>query len=195
MPVIIPSGAARGIFHFKSANFFKGSALTILDASLGSLNITEMAEAYIEAFEDHLRPLLSTAVTLTHVQTFTEVIGTEVPANIVGQVGQQAGDPQVCILVRKITQERGPRARGRSYWPGMTFEATFGPTGLMTPADQATYQGRFDDFYEALGTSGLSNLVILQGDEGSSAPLNPPPAITQLLVDQRCATQRRRNRS
>lgn len=195
MTVIIPTGTARGIFHFTSPNFFKGRAATVLDFALGELSLLDAADVLSLSYQADLRPLLSNAVTLESVEVFDADQRVQVPVNVVGPRTTGAADPQVCILVRKVTAARGPRAKGRSYWPGMTYEATFGPNGLMSAADQSAYQAAFNSFAQSLATGGIASLRILQNEEGISPPLDPPPQIEAMIVDRRCATQRRRNRS
>lgn len=97
--------------------------------------------------------------------------------------------PATSLLVQKSTALGGRSGRGRWYWPGIT-EADVLNSGLVDAPYRAVAQTCFNDFQADLSTANVE-LVVLHG---ADAPLSTPTPITGLTVDNRVATQRRRNR-
>lgn len=194
MTIIFPPGYWQSTIRFESANFELGYALVILGVRGDDLMAgSAVGVAVATAVDDNILPILDSDVTFASVTTVNE---TESHIALSGQAGAgdgQLAPPNVALLTKKVTNVRGPRAKGRAYWPGILLDGSLDERGHMSEADQASYQTRFDAFYTDLQTAGV-NLVILQNEEGISAPLNPPPVVTRLQVDRLAATQRRRMR-
>jgi hypothetical protein len=107
--------------------------------------------------------------------------------------GAPAPLPQNCAtLIRKKTGLAGRRRQGRMYLPA-PYEGGVGPTGLLVTGDFNLLQTAANTFLAAVNNSAnLVGMVILHST-GISAPPVPTP-VTQLVVDPRIATQRRRLR-
>ena len=139
-------------------------------------------------------------------------------APVVGTGAGSAVTPNVAILVEKITGRAGKRGRGRWYIPGAN-EALFDQAGVMVPANAATWNTALAEFLldaakppEDLGITGKPiELLLFHGNTTTSEKTSPgpgitvvtttvgaagplPDVITQLVVDQKAASQRRRLR-
>lgn len=92
------------------------------------------------------------------------------------------------LLVRKITGQAGRAGVGRMYLPpAILDESVVNNNGVLTPAAQVAYQINVSAFFGALVAAGLQPVLF-----HSTQPLST--VITQLLVDNQVATQRRRMR-
>ena len=105
------------------------------------------------------------------------------------------------VLVRMASPLRGRRGRGRNYWPGFLDDVDIDGGGFVTDSRRLILQEAFRDFYEQLDVQGLT-AVILQRETptGPAAPANPTPPydqpvfVTDIRVDVKIGTQRRRIR-
>lgn len=95
--------------------------------------------------------------------------------------------PQVCVLIKKTTGFAGRAYRGRMYLPGAPV-SDFDFSGTLIGASQSAWQSSADDFFNGMAGLGL-DLHLLH-----NSPLIDPTPITNLVVDGRMATQRRRVR-
>lgn len=194
MTLIIPPDYANIQMHWTSPNFFKGAALTQFGVRLAEGTLSEAAVSVSTAWLDNLQDLTSSNVTLDRVVAQTENTQSVALVGEAGNEDQTQAEPSIAVLTKKVTNVRGPRGKGRSYWPGLAYEGTYDEQGLMSDGDRSTYQGVFSSFVAAVEAS-VGGMVLLQNEEGQSAPIAPPPPINGLLVDPRAATQRRRLRS
>lgn len=92
--------------------------------------------------------------------------------------------PQVCTLVHLGTGLRGPARRGRLYLP-FTSEGSQ-TAGLIDASVLSAMQTAWSDFLDNMATDGYSWAVLSESQ--SDAAL-----VTDVVVKQRVATQRRRN--
>jgi len=106
-----------------------------------------------------------------------------------GDVGENALPNNCAVLVRKVTGEGGRRNRGRMFIPGISEEAV-DATGAIAGTPLSNWNSAFDDIQTTLvGLATVDNLVLLH----DSAP-HTPTVITDLVVQPKIATQRRRLR-
>lgn len=194
MTLIIPNGFVNVIMRWTSPNLFKGTGVTQFGMNLDFVPGDNPAETVADLWSETIRPLQSSSMTLADVtvQTATQSVTEEV--GLSGGISSTPAEPSIAVLTKKVTGVRGPRAKGRAYWPGMAYEGTFDAKGLMSESDRTEYQQAFDAFMDGLQTV-LGTMVILQNEEGETPPLSPPPEVPTLVVDPRAATQRRRLRS
>lgn len=199
MPVIIPPDHAQVTFDLISPSFESGLANVTLGIRLtgGAVGATMGAVALgvAEDFETNLLAPLSSLVTVQEVRAVDEDSFGAVTPGLVGGNSVNMPPSNVALLVRKATARRGPRGRGRMYWPHMVEEATIDPGGNITGSTVTALQGLFDAFRDDLLARDFVP-VVLQGDNPGqqSPPINPPPAITRFLVEPKVATQRGRMR-
>lgn len=115
--------------------------------------------------------------------------GTLSPA-VVGDRTSPVNPSNTAVLVRKVTGVGGRRNTGRWFIPGV-INADQTDAGVMTTAAAAAWQSALDLIVAgvpALSPDQFENLVILHSDS------TPPTDVTNLNVQLRLATQRRRLR-
>lgn len=106
-----------------------------------------------------------------------------------GDQTQVALPQNVAMLVRKITATGGRRGRGRMFIPGVPINVING-SGSLTGTYPATAESVFNDIQTTLeGLADVETLVLFH----DTAPFTPTP-ITDLIVQSKLATQRRRLR-
>lgn len=98
--------------------------------------------------------------------------------------------PNNCAyLVRKLTASGGRRNRGRMFIPGVP-EGNVIANGEITSAWRTTVQTALSNFYASIfGLANVDDLVLFH----DSAPFTPT-VITDLVLQNKIATQRRRMR-
>lgn len=93
------------------------------------------------------------------------------------------------LLVRKVTALGGRAGRGRLYWPGVResrVDSGGNVDGTFVTDFQVGWTGLYNDLLVHVAA-----LVVLHGPD---SPLSTPTPIEQLILQSRCATQRRRMR-
>jgi hypothetical protein len=190
MTIIIPAGYAQIVVNWTSPTFFTGNAATTWGVSIEASTAAQIAEEVGLALSDAVLPLVAEDVVLASVECIEPSFASTYVMNVAGARDDPQAEPSLAILTRKVAPGRGRRQRGRCYWPGMVYEATFDNRGLMNVGSLADYQAAFDTLRDGMERE----LVILQSEEGVTPPIDPPPTFTQFIVDQRAATQRRRLR-
>lgn len=97
--------------------------------------------------------------------------------------------PQNCaVLVKKVTALGGRRGRGRMFMPPMVLnEGAVDANGMIDESNRDGVNDRWDTFLTGLG------MVLLHDSLGAGIEPAPTP-VTNLIVDGRIATQRRRLR-
>jgi hypothetical protein len=197
MTVIIPNGFVQIVLDWTGDLFDSGGGATVLGHSLtddDQAQMQDLADEVRDSWVANLRGNTSDHVTLAAVRVLTE---TRAAQRVVNVAGTNAGDtcpPNTSVLVKHQTARRGPRGRGRAFWPGHAYEAEVSDTGALDEDYRDTLQGLFDAFYDDVDTAVGGSWVVLQGDQGESAPIAPPPAIATKELDGRVASQRRRLR-
>ena len=104
-----------------------------------------------------------------------------------GISADKALPPQICVLVRKNTDQGGRPGRGRMYMPGLTDAQTL-EGGFIVPSSVTLINGEFGDFRTSIGLSDLPMVVL------HSNPALAPANVITLSVQDVLATQRRRIR-
>lgn len=128
--------------------------------------------------------------------TFLDAGGLPITVDRITQQGGALGittpSNQVAVLARKLTASGGRRNRGRMFLPPAYLDRQqTGPTGLIGTAYLDTYQDGLDAWRAApMGSVTIGGLISLLH---SAAPIASTP-ITNLLVETKVATQRRRLR-
>lgn len=113
----------------------------------------------------------------------------EVPVLIIGESTDDSVPPNTSLLIRKITSDGGRAGRGRFFMPGISEEAV-GGSGVIETANVEDYQEHWEDFAGLLALGDVP-LVVLHT---AGSPITTPSPVTSLIVEDRVATQRRRNR-
>lgn len=158
-----------------------------VDAALAQTTLA----AWITAWSTHLRSSLSSDYKLASatirvhdgaVEWFFENA-----VNLAGTGGTGILPQNCALLVRKLSGVAGRKFRGRFYWPGMLGEANVSPQGMITSSVVTTLQGHFTDWFDDVNTAG--SIPVINHED-----LSFPTAISELIVESRIATQRRRLR-
>lgn len=204
MPVIIPDGYCQVTINYRGPLFASGGAATVLGFGLADFSgtVQDVADEIASAVNEFLVPVISNQVTISEIVVVTEEQRGVSGLNVTGGVDAETCVPNSAVLASYSTDRRGPRGRGRSYWPGMAFESSTNGFGVMTGLQTAGLQDAIQDFFFAVLTSlgGASQQVILQHTSDDPArpdktpPISPPPQVTNIVVSSRLATQRRRLR-
>jgi hypothetical protein len=197
MPLVFPDeNYCQAVLRFTSTVTDSGVAILTLGLHKASgAPLSAAAVAVFGSFDDNVMPEMSNDYTLAEVECFNETeTGSASGAVQGGSAGAQT-PPNVAVLAEKRTSTRGPRARGRWFLPGFIPEGEVNEAGIIDPASVARMQGNMSDFVAGVLLGGdVEELVIIQGSEGQSPPLDPPPVVNGLFIDNKVATQRGRLR-
>lgn len=190
MPVIIPSGFAEVVMDFTGPLAPDGGAASVFGTQIGvGESLGDVAVRYADAWVDNVRASTHSGITLVSVEAHTPTL---VGTALVGLAGTNSADPappNVSILFHKVTTARGRRGRGRWFPPGMAFDFAINVGGMLDAGAVTALQG-----VAAAFLLDAQDMRILQGSEGASAPLDPPPPVIALLADPMVSTQRKRLR-
>lgn len=193
MPVIIPSGFAQATLEFTASNTESGISAWVLGFDLVALDFAGLSNAVLQSFDDNLASSMSDNLQVESITVVNSDAIEQVTAVIPGERDIQEPPPNVSLLVRKQTNTRGRRGQGRIYPLGFFAEGEVNDRGTIDTAVVNDLQTAFNAFLSDIETAG-ANMVVLQGSDGQSSPLSPPPVVTALEVQSLVATQRRRLR-
>lgn len=202
MGVIIPEGYAQIVMRWGSINFASGGGATVLGfGGEGTPVQTPEAQAVdvAQAWDNHLRILLDSNYQLVSVYWATATESGEWAVGEFGGYNVKTPPPNVALLNSYKTAAKGPRGRGRSYWPGMVSAEAVGENGIVEAGAFSEINDAFNDFWDELDAvlpDNTPNQVILQRDEPEqkTPPLSLPPTVTSRVLQNRVASQRRRLR-
>lgn len=190
----IPSGYAQATWGFSGAGVPLGAVVTAgIELGGATRTPTEIATELFAAFGGTIMAQLHNDVALTSclVKFGPDETGPSgvFAGAIAGSQTDEAMTPNVAFLVRKSTAMGGRAGRGRFYLPGVP-ENSANEAGVVTETAISNMQSELDDFVIEVGSADL-NLVVLHG---VGSPLTTPTPVTDLQIDGRVATQRRRLR-
>lgn len=200
MTTLIPPGYAQFVLRWSSPNFYTGGAATTLGYGAPGepvIDADQFAVYIAESWETNLKASTDIETTLASVYWATENNSGEYGVNLPGTRNMTAAVPNTAFLISLATGFKGPRARGRLYWPSVLGSGDVGEDGLINGAHVTTLTGLFNDFFNDIDTvAGSQRQVVLQRetDEQKSEPLSPPPEVRSRVYQARAATQRRRLR-
>lgn len=192
----IPAGHVLLKFRFRLATDPE-EMLCTLGAETTAASNADRISALNDQFDnwaDNVLPLQVVGYSLVGVDGVFGTGGGDLPLSST-QGPANAGNPatgltsNTAVLVQKLSAVGGRRNKGRMYVPGINPEAVDN-AGFLTGVDLAAWNTAFNNLYLGV-TSGtfLDNPVIFHsvGDP-------TPTVVTDLDVDPRVATQRRRMR-
>lgn len=190
MPVIIPNGYAQITFEFSGPLVPDGIGAIVFGSTVDPGDASQTGPDWATAFLGLWADIGSEELVFDRVLTVTAASSFE---GIVDEAGGASGTPappNVSLLLKKATAVRGRRAQGRMFPPGVLYEESILAGGVINPDVVADRTSRFTNWLSASG----HDMVILQGSEGTSPPLSPPPVVSALICDARISTQRKRLR-
>jgi hypothetical protein len=193
--VIIPSGFSQVNLKFTGPDVPTGAEMTFgVDNQISSFAPGDVADLVANAVGvADLPDFWTTDVVLSSILVKNGPNATGPSAeNVYDYPGTVTGDgdpPQTAFLIHKVTALGGRAGRGRMYQPGVP-DAFVNGAGELTGTTAGILTAGYSIFRATLQSSDVG-MVVLHG-EGS--PISTPTPVIGLGVDQRCATQRRRNR-
>jgi len=194
MPTIIPAGFLMVVHDLSSSTFESGAGAVTYGVDVGGAGDNQTATGLLHtAFTTEVMPAMDSSIGCTGTRTYSAAFSFQAGPAVQGGASRTLPAPNTALLVRKVTARRGRRAQGRFFLPGLVGNNNFSEAGLLTPEHMTSMSTVLSDWYNAIIDAGMLP-VILQGDEGSTPPLDPPPPVTSFQVQQRLATQRRRLR-
>lgn len=195
MPVILPPGFAQVGVRIESTSFRSGYGLVTFGVDQSATPLQEVPAQVLNALnEANVQGMLSEIATIRQITAINSVDGVEQATNLQGLTTADMPPGNVAMLWKKKTNRRGRRAQGRMFWPFSLPESAVLSSGEISGISLAVYQDIATDFLAALDANQVP-MVLLQGEEGNTPPITPPPFVTQLVVDGLAATQRRRMRA
>jgi hypothetical protein len=197
MPIIIPDTYGHFAFIWGSSSFASaGAATTFGMGGPGEPTLTaeEAAEITASIWIDQLRAQMDSSITLVEVQVTTALQRAVEPVNLAGTAPRTLPPPNCTTLVKKTTQFRGRRSQGRNFWPGLLSEGDIDERGTISAPTLTSLQTIIGGWVDAMEMAIGHPFVILQGSEGETPPLSPPPVVISHAVQQLVASQRRRLR-
>jgi hypothetical protein len=195
MSARIPPGFAEAWWKFEISTDPEPMFTAVgIDLAVGVGATQVGTDNILAAGLDELRVFASSDYTVTgsHVIWGQDGADLRFDGSLPGQPGTGTSNPlpnNCASLVRKGTALGGRRGRGRMYIPGIA-EANVSNNGTISTTPLATLQTAMNNFQlDIVNTAEVEALALLH----SSAPFTPT-AITDLKVQPRIATQRRRMR-
>jgi hypothetical protein len=197
MSLIIPPGFAQAALRWSLVDdpeimisTFGCETSGFAGGALGKAN--QITDAWAAAFTP---PSLGTGYTFIGTRLSVGQDGgppaiVEDAASIPGTSGTTSLPQNCAVLVKKLSGLGGRRGRGRMFLPGGYLqEGLVANNGMINAAFRGDMQNGMNQFLAAVGMFILHST----GPAGSPAP-PAPTAVTQVVVDTRIATQRRRLR-
>lgn len=200
MPIVYDAQSVLLQLVWESANFASGGGTTSLGIyanSNGAQDLQTIVEGVRDAWLDNIRAITDTDVTLDEVRWESQNFSGVVPVATAGSASLSGPPMNTSVLISYKAAEKGPRNRGRSYWPGLLPEGSVDERGVVTPATQATILSAMNAFWADVNAipEVLSHNIPQTDNPGQSSPPNLPwPQVISLTVGTLAATQRRRLR-
>lgn len=185
---------------YETANFASGGGTTTLGWQVGEISLEQyvtLAEGVVASWNDNMKAGVDSDITLASVQWESADLSGEVPAGLAGTGSITSPPPNAAVLCTYSGIGKGPRNRGRSYWPGMVQENAVDERGIITPVNVTGLQTRIDDFFtDVLAVDGVLYQSIAQSitEDSETPPILPWPQVFSRVVQPVMATQRRRLR-
>jgi hypothetical protein len=205
MTVNLPIGYYHAALFFSGAALPQGAAITFGGQDIGVDSAPhDLALAINTAWATNLDPVNNSEVTYLgcRVKKGPMEDGPFATASVTnaGQVASAMPPPNVCYLVRKHTALGGKIGSGRMYVPGLA-EPDVDSAGNVQASKVTTFQNAWSAFLAALATANqpmalLHTFGTYEKKDGTvvTVPAREPTLVSSLVVDPRCATQRRRLR-
>jgi hypothetical protein len=205
MKLNLPSGHSLCQLLFTGAAVPSGAAISFdVLHSVAGLDPVGVATQVISLYGTHLKATITPDVTLAGVRVKQGPMETGpfalVSANVPGTDTGASDAPPVALLVRKNTAAGGKSGSGRMYVPGLgSTRVTVG--GDVQTSDITTRQTAWTAFLAALTAAQIPMFVahtfgtyVNSKGETVTVPAVSPTPVTNLAVQSRAATQRRRQR-
>lgn len=203
MALIIPEGFAQITLPIRHVSQSREAVVTFGVEWTALLDLPAECDAIMQAWIDNIGDLIDEGCIQGPVRA---AIGSASGENLqvagtltYGSPGTASKVPSnVALLVRKITGRGGRRGRGRIYVPWLINDGEVDDVGVLTGVARGAFQVAFDAWLVQLAAAAPTGpnapMYVLHSSGGSTSP-GSPNEVTDLVVDQLVATQRRRLRS
>lgn len=186
--ITIPPNFAQVSINFAGPTP-SGKAVVLHGHSLGEEGtLSGLAGLWATAMEETMAPILNQKWLIESISVTTEDEYYEQSVNYGGESSPATPPPSVTTLVRKVTGLRGRANRGRNYWPGLLTENDVSDEGDINPIKVDDIQDRIVGIGEVLFTAGYTPVIL------HTSPALAPTPVTNIVVEAKVATQRRRLR-
>lgn len=200
MPIDYDAQSLLVQFVWESANFASGGGTTTLAFNAnfnGAAEAGLIVDGIVDAFNTTLRLEMDSDFTLATARWETETFSGDLPAGLVGGASITGPPINTSVLFSYSAAEKGPRNRGRSFWPGLLSETQVDERGVILPARVLQLQVELADFLNAAGAvpNNLGQSISQSSTPGQNTPpIHPWPIVNSVVVQPIAATQRRRMR-
>lgn len=200
MPIIYDDQACLVQMVWNSANFATGGGTSSFGLNLDAIDppaLGDLANGIRDAWTANLRTITDSNYRLERIRLETQTLSGEFGAALDGTGSIVSPPPNTSMLISYTAVQKGPRSRGRNYWPGMLPEGDIDERGNILASRVTSLQAAFGAFFTAVAAiDGVVGQAIVQTDEPgqASAPILPWPSVQSRAVQSLAATQRRRLR-
>lgn len=196
MPLIIPDGFGLMSWHTLTTGDPEEMIWTMGLGIDEAASVSGLPELGRDAWDDQLKPLTSSVVTLVRVRLRTGPAPTgptyEIAASIAGTQGGSLPPPNCAVLIQKRSSLGGRANRGRAYLPGISsISGSLDSGGNFGSTPALAVSSAMDAMQNQMATDatfGPVSFVILHSAVGAPTP------ITEFVCPPKLATQRRRLR-
>lgn len=200
MPIDFDSQSMTVQMIWEGGIFATGGASTSLAFNTdlnGALAIDGFMDVIKDAWDAQLRAVTDQDITLATLQWETATLSGEHFCGLAGG-GGITGPPSNCALLASYKAAfKGPRNRGRNYWPGLLTEGSVDEGGVVLTATLTSLALRFDNFWGLVEAhpNVLGQVIAQSTTPGQQTPPNHPwPIVLTRTLQPKIGTQRRRVR-
>lgn len=200
MPIVYDTNSYLSTLVFTSPDFVTGVATVTIGwngVTESAANVGVLAVDIATAWAAGLKAETDTDTSLSVVRVESATFSIDQSVANPGSMSFTSTPPQVAVLDRKSAAAKGPRNRGRNYWPQWLSQTNVGEGGIIVGSRLTQLETALSGFYTAvLAGTIATEVAIPQSDTPGQAsnPILPWPAVVTRGIDARVATQRRRLR-
>lgn len=185
---------------WESANFASGGGTTTFGFNMTALDEPDLGALGTEisdAWQARFRALTDSDWTLERIRLEDATRSVEVPVVLAGTLSATAPPPNTSVLFSYKAIGKGPRNRGRNYWPGVLAEGDIDERGVVNPARVPALTTAMNGFFTDIeAVTGIESQAIVQSTypDQATPPQDPWPNVVTRTIGALVATQRRRLR-
>ncbi len=188
----IPPGFAQVNLNFNGTAAPRGAQVTFgVDNSSLDSGPAFIATTMLTQWASHMLAQQSSNITLASCRVKLGPNDTGLDAVVslgtAGSVSAESVEPQVALLVSKVTASGGRQNRGRLFIPGIP-DVVFGSNGQVVGSALTAYPPILTDWLADIDTAGFPMVILHNSVEATPTP------VVDLAMQLTCASQRRRIR-
>lgn len=185
MAYYIPVGYSRVVFEFAPISL--SGSRPAFGIGVDEDPSPENLDVFEDWAESSFAAILSSSYTIEKITMRNDAFVQDRIVSITGEDSSATAAPNVSALVRQISGLSGRANRGRFYLPGVIAEAQLANDGRMSDANRNALQLSMSVLAANMTTIGMEPVILHQTEV-------VPTPVTQWVVQQTAATQRRRLR-